>query len=197
MKLIVDDKVCSKYKMTLPEVLLVLVARENETLPSIFSNMVKRGMLRKEGEDYYVNAQWNDIVDKVLYDSSGGMDNEERLLELAKKVREVFPKGKQYPGSPYYFRCNNREVMLQLKRFFNVYGNFPDDEVVDAARRYVASFNGNYEKMRLVKYFIMKDVVNPATNHIDRISELASFLENKEDNMSYNNDDSWTGSLRN
>jgi hypothetical protein len=57
-----------------------------------------------------------------------------------------------------------------------------DEDILDATRRYVASFQGNYSGMRLIKYFILKDDVRQGEdgNHVEQISDLATFLENKE-----------------
>jgi hypothetical protein len=128
------------------------------------------------------------VLDEILADSSGSVEKtDEELLALAQKMRELYPQGKMKDRfgrlTPYYYRCNNGEVVKKLKKFFTVFGNYSDDEILDATRRYVASFQGNYTGMRLIKYFIMKDDVKPSedgTGHVEQISDLATFLENKE-----------------
>ena len=52
-----------------------------------------------------------------------------------------------------------------------------EEEVLDATRRYVTSFNGDYTLMRVLKYFISKK--DKITG--EESSELLSFMENKED----------------
>jgi hypothetical protein len=55
--------------------------------------------------------------------------------------------------------------------------------------------------MRLIKYFILKDDVRPSEDgqgHVEQISDLATFLENKEEGeVEVTNDDSWLISSRN
>lgn len=64
--------------------------------------------------------------------------------------------------------------MLKLKSFFKLYGRtYTEEEILDAARRYVDSFNGDYRFMRLLKYFIWK-----RDNTEGEVSELATFIDN-------------------
>ena len=124
------------------------------------------------------------VFDKEVY--TWLIDNTP-LLELAKKMRELYPQGKMRDRygrpTPYYYRCNNSEVVKKLKKFFTIFDNVSDEEILDATKRYVASFQGNYTGMRLIKYFILKDDVKPSEDgqgHVEQISDLATFLENKE-----------------
>lgn len=190
MKITIDEKVCLKHKMTVPEVLMALALRSCEE--NTIENMLNREILvvKEEGlfEDAYrVTQHWSDVLDEILSDSSGKVEkSDEELLELAKQMRELYPQGKMKDRygrmTPYYYRCNNSEVVKKLKKFFTIFGDVPDEEILDATKRYVASFQGNYTGMRLIKYFILKDDVKPGEdgNHVEQISDLATFLENKE-----------------
>lgn len=185
MKIIIDEKVCTKHKMTVQEVLLALAFRMNNS-DIVIDNMLQREILINKG-DYLVTQHWSDVLDEILSDSSGSVEkSDEELLELAKQMRELYPQGKMKDRygrmTPYYYRCNNSEVVKKLKKFFTIFGNVPDEEILDATKRYVASFQGNYTGMRLIKYFILKDDVKPGEdgNHVEQISDLATFLENKE-----------------
>jgi hypothetical protein len=209
MKITIDEKVCLKYKMTVPEVLMALALRSCEE--NTIENMLNREILvvKEEGlfEDAYrVTQRWSDVLDEILSDSSGKVEkSDEELLELAKQMRELYPQGKMKDRygrmTPYYYRCNNSEVVKKLKKFFTVFGNVSDEDILDATKRYVASFQGNYSGMRLIKYFILKDDVKPSedgTGHVEQISDLATFLENKEsEEGETSNDDSWLMSSKN
>ena len=203
MKIIIDEKVCTKHKMTVQEVLLALAFRMNNS-DIVIDNMLRREILINKG-DYLVTQHWSDVLDEILSDSSGSVEkSDEELLELAKQMRELYPQGKMKDRygrmTPYYYRCNNSEVVKKLKKFFTIFGNVPDEEILDATKRYVASFQGNYTGMRLIKYFILKDDVKPGEdgNHVEQISDLATFLENKESEEEVvNNDDSWLMNSRN
>jgi HEPN domain-containing protein len=186
MKITIDEKVCTKHKMTVQEVLIALIMRMGN-VPDTMENMLNREILVDTGE-YQVTQHWSDVLDEIISDSSGKVEkSDEELLELAKQMRELYPQGKMKDRygrlTPYYYRCNNGEVVKKLKKFFTVFGDVSDEEILDATKRYVASFQGNYTGMRLIKYFILKDDVKPSedgTGHVEQISDLATFLENKE-----------------
>ena len=86
-------------------------------------------------------------------------------------------------ASPFYFRCNKTEIKNKLKKFFTIYGEVSDEDIIDATERYVASYAPKgYRGMRLAKYFIMKDdrkLMADDEVHVEEISDLATFPENK------------------
>jgi hypothetical protein len=168
----------------------------------VIDNMVKREILVDEKQGYLITQHWNDVVDEILCDSSNLVGRtDEQLLELAKRMREVYPQGKQ-PNSPYIYRCNPKEIMLKLKKFFISYGQYSDEDILDATRRYVASFRGNYQYLKLLKYFISKNEDETDENgqkHKVEHSYLADYLENKESEggVEVNNSDEWLMNSRN
>ena len=197
--------------MTVPEVLLALAIRAQGSI-DVLENMVNREILVRPNEKaplvtYLVTQHWSDVLDEIIADSSGKIEkSDEELIQLAQKMRELYPQGKMKDrfgrATPYYYRCNNAEVVKKLKKFFTVFGDVPDDDILDATKRYVASFRGNYTGMRLIKYFILKDDVRPSedgTGHVEQISDLATFLENKESEgeEGVTNSDDWLTNTRN
>lgn len=197
--------------MTVPEVLLALAIRAQGST-DVLENMINREILVRSNEKaplvtYLVTQHWSDVLDEIIADSSGKIEkSDEELIQLAQKMRELYPQGKMKDRygrmTPYYYRCNNAEVVKKLKKFFTVFGDVPDDDILDATKRYVASFRGNYTGMRLIKYFILKDDVRPSedgTGHVEQISDLATFLENKESEgeEGVTNSDDWLTNTRN
>lgn len=206
MKLIIDEALCSKHKMTITEVLLALAVRSSENLQDELLNMQNREILVSDRGIYKVTQHWSDVLDELLSDSSGASEKtDEQLIKLAKQMREIFPQRKMLDRmgrpTPYYYRCNTSEVVRKLKKFFTIFGNIPDNDIIDATKRYVASFQGDYTGMRLIKYFILKDDVKPSedgTGHVEQISDLATFLENKDcEEEEVINGDSWLMTSRN
>jgi len=190
MKITIDEDVCLKHKMTVPEVLMALAVR-NGIDGNLIHNMLEREILVEEQSNarYMVTQHWSDVLDEIICDSSDGCKRtDEELVELAVKVKDCFPLGKMKDRfgreTPYYYRCNKSEVAKALKRFFTQFGgNYSDEEIVDATKRYVASFNGNYTGMRLAKYFVMKNPVKQGEDgkgYVEQVSDLLTFLENKE-----------------
>lgn len=201
MKITIDEKVCLKHKMTLNEVLIALAIR-TEKLEDNLENMVKREILVEDNSYYQVTQHWSDVIDEILCDSSDKVGRtDEQLLDLAKKMREVYPQGRQ-PNSPYLYRCNPKEIMLKLKKFFITYGQYSDEDILDATKRYVASFRGNYQYLKLLKYFISKNEDEEDENglrHKVEHSYLADYLENKEEQegVEVTNSDDWLMNSRN
>lgn len=178
MKITLDEKTCLKNKLTLQEA-LIAAAVSMGNYKSTFDNMINRHVLGIMGQS--VDSKWKDVI-KNLIDAE-----DERFETLATKVQECFPKQKMMyangTASPFYFRCNKTEIKNKLKKFLTIYGEVADEDIIDATKRYVASYAPKgYRGMRLAKYFIMKDdrkLMADDEVHVEEISDLATFLENK------------------
>lgn len=178
MKITLDEKTCLKNKLTLQEA-LIATAVSMGNYKSVFDNMINRHVLGIMGQS--VDSKWKDII-KNLIDAEDA-----RFETLAIKVQECFPKQKMMyangTASPFYFRCNKTEIKNKLKKFLTIYGDVSDEDIIDATKRYVASYTSKgYRGMRLAKYFIMKDdrkLMADDEVHVEEISDLATFLENK------------------
>ena len=207
MNVTLNEKECLKNKLTLQDVLIVLSIREGKVKEAV-NNLIAREVLVERNGEYYVTQHWNEVIDVILCDSvNKGVDlSDERLLVLAKKVQECFPVMKmRYANgtdSPFYFRCNKTEIKNKLKKFLTVYGDVADDDIVDATKRYVATYaSKGYLGMRLAKYFILKEdrkLMADEEVHVEEISDLATFLENKsEEEENIVNGDDWLMNSRN
>ena len=178
MKITLDEKTCLKNKLTLQEA-LIAAAVSMGNYKSVFDNMINRHILGIMGQS--IDSKWKDVI-KNLIDAE-----DERFETLATKVQECFPKQKMMyangTASPFYFRCNKTEIKNKLKKFLTIYGDVSDEDIIDATKRYVASYaSKGYRGMRLAKYFIMKDdrkLMADDEIHVEEISDLATFLENK------------------
>ena len=207
MKITLDEKVCLKHKLTLQEALIALAVRAGSTNEAV-KNLLAREVLVERNGEFLITQHWNDVVDEVLCDSSNnGLDlSDERLLALAAKVQECFPIRKmRYASgqeSPFYFRCNKTEIKNKLKKFLTLYGETSDEDIIDATKRYVATYEPKgYLGMRLAKYFILKDDRKLGADeevHVEQLSDLATFLENKgSEEEEPANDDDWLMDSRN
>lgn len=177
---------------------MALTIRSCKDLDFTLSNLQAREVLTLQSNKYLVTQHWSDILDEILCDSSKETDNEERLRNLARKMMDCFPKDKM-PGTAYYYRCNVREVSLKLKKFFLMYGEYSDEDIIDATKRFVASYRGDYKYMPLLKYFISKNkkvLGEDEEYHVQEVSELATYLENKGEDTPEEDDD-WLVSSRN
>lgn len=198
MKIAIDENVCLKHHLSLEEVLMALTIRSCKDMNFTLNNLQAREVAVLQGNKYMVTQHWSDVLDEILCDSSKEGNNEDRLRNLARKMMDCFPDGKM-PGTAYYYRCNVREVSLKLKKFFLLYGEYPDEDIIDATKRFVASYKGDYKYMPLLKYFISKNkkvLGEDEEYHVQEVSELATYLENKG-GTSVEEDDDWLISSRN
>lgn len=178
MKITLDEKICLKNKLTLQEA-LIAAAVSMGNYKCTFDNMINRHVLGIMGQS--VDSKWKDIIKNLINSEDA------RFEALATKVQECFPKQKMMyangTASPFYFRCNKTEIKNKLKKFLTIYGEVADEDIIDATKRYVASYAPKgYRGMRLAKYFIMKDdrkLMADDEVHVEEISDLATFLENK------------------
>lgn len=178
MKITLDEKTCLKNKLTLQET-LIATAVSMGNYKSVFDNMINRHVLGIMGQS--IDSKWKDVIKNLINSEDA------RFEALATKVQECFPKQKMMyangTASPFYFRCNKTEIKNKLKKFLTIYGDVSDEDIIDATKRYVASYAPKgYRGMRLAKYFIIKDDKKLSADdevHVEQLSDLATFLENK------------------
>ena len=103
----------------------------------------------------------------------------ESLEDIANAMREVYPSGRK-AGTNYMWRDSTAVIAQRLKALVKKYNvSFTKEEAVDATRRYIAGFNGNYTYMQILKYFISKQ--KPVEGApAEQNSQFLSYLENKE-----------------
>jgi len=193
MKYVIDESVVEKSKLTLPEVFAMLLVKTGANVKETFSDLLKKeGVVLSPTEGKYLATQrWSDMCDNILLSSEKTIPTDEELLPLVEKLMSIFPQGRK-PGTSYYYKCNQKEVSSKLKIFYKIYGvKYTEEEIVEAARRYVDSFNGDYTFMRILKYFIWKK-----DKEQGETSELATFLENAGQEDEDTTDNSWVNELK-
>lgn len=202
MQLSIDERQCSRYHLSPQQLLVALAVRSTEDFKALWKDLLQREVIVKHDGQWMITQRWNDKVDDILMESTGKTESEDRLTELAKKMRKEYPDGK-IPGTSYYYRCNVGEVASKLKRFFLKYGNYSDDEIIAATKRFVNDKKGDVY-LPLLKYFIWKQKTvrdEWGVGHVEEISTLATYLENSqqegEKERKATNDDSWLFSSRN
>lgn len=197
MNYTIDEDVCEKNGIDIPTVLALLLVKTGVDINVLFKELVEKKLLMGTTfKDYYLTQKCDDLICNILLDSDKSKQPLDRIENLALKLMEVFPKEKK-AGTCHYFRGNKKDISLRLKKFFKLYGNrYTDEEIINAAKEYVKSFNGNYSYMRILKYFIWKDerkMDSDGNIYIEEISDLATCIENK--GQDYSNDN-WTSTLK-
>ena len=196
MKIIIDTDVCKKEGKD-PDLILYLLSLLSGYRITLhtFEKARQRNLLRFEHpydrmnpfpEYVSLNETGEHIAESMLASSSNAA-SEERCTQLAEKLREIFPSGKK-PGYAYTWRDSVSCIADRLKKFFMKYGEYTDEQVIEATKAYVASFNGNYQYMQLLKYFIWKNKVTGEeivrgriVGEVERQSQLAAWIEDTPD----------------
>lgn len=197
MNININEKVCEENNLSVAKA-LALAAIQYCT-PNDYEELIKEGLITKYNESmfeperrYSLMSKAEELLTKIIINSDNNITKRStNIEELADKLRNIYPSGKIY-NTNYYYRCNRQDIINKLKTFFKIYGTkYTDEQIINATRKYIKSFNGNYAYLKLLKYFIWKD---------ERLkgesvqSLLADFIEN-ENSEDIANDD-WTVELK-
>lgn len=192
MKFVIDSDIIAKDGITIQEFSVLLyyiaggVGMLNETLCDSLWN---KGFLIKDIEGYVLDNNKISLIENWATQSSMTSSTNDRLESLASKLRDLYPSGKK-AGTNYYWKDSVALISQRLAMFFKKFGDkFTDEQIVQATRGYIESFNGNYQYMQLLKYFIYKRGVEKG----EETSQLLSYMEN---NGQVDANDSWMDNVR-
>lgn len=183
MKWSIDEKVLAKNNLTLNEYLFLLFNAREGDVQECIASLVAKGWAEQDLFDetkVVLSDNTKENTFNVLIDSDKLVENKQDNFDsLANKLREIFPKGNK-AGTNYNWRGSTAEIARKLKNLVVRYGcRFTDEEAIEATKAYVASFNGDYKYMKLLKYFLLK---TPRNNNgdVEIESDFMTYLENKE-----------------
>lgn len=189
MKYIIDTDILAKNNLSLSEFGMLLFyagGKITSDIETINKSLWEKGYLIKDLTGFYMDHHKFEDIQNILSECSLPVDDNLRADNLAPILRDIFPKGFKVVGigSKYSWRDCNRVIAGKLKTFFKRYGTqYTDAQIIEATRKYVESFNGNYTYMKLLKYFIWKDTVKEDTNgkgYVDENSDLVNLLETED-----------------
>mgnify|MGYP000153852411 FL=1 len=202
MLITIDTDKLINYDLTLDEVLLLIAIKNGITInDNTYSNCHNKDLLFKEFNKntnkffFTLNKAGEDLIEEFLTDCEIVIDKKKNIKDirfenLANKLRELYPSGKK-EGTNYYWKDSTRVIANKLKALSKNYGDFTDEEAIEATKKYIESFNGNYTYMQLLKYFISKREFK-CGELVDN-SQLMSYIQNK-DQDNYNSN--WSSELR-
>ena len=197
MKYIIDTEILEREGIGLDEALYLLSVYKKKPINfnTVQKAKVENKILKFENprDPVKITPKGQSFIESILAKSKihVSSDNLERYRDLADKMREVYPKGLK-PGTNYQWRDSTAIIADRLMKLVAKYNiEFTDEEAVDATKRYIASFNGNYRYMQILKYFISKQ--KPVEGApAEQNSQFLSFLQNEE-GTTENQD--WTANL--
>ena len=137
---------CVLYAMSSPKPLSEII--DGLTLKSYCT----RNLNSKEPQIMFKGAQ---LLNTIIIDSDNDPSKEDSLEELAKSLKVIFPKGKK-EGTNIYWAEGEQMIIRRLKMFFKKYeSTYTSQQIIDAAQKYVDSFNGNYKFMRVLLNYLL------------------------------------------
>lgn len=189
MKYIIDSEICEKHGISLEAVLYLLTLSLGKSInQDTIREVWKLGAIMVHATDSNGNItsvslekHGIEIVNEIISDSTYNPTGEDRYLRLAEQLIELYPKGKK-EGTAYMWRDSKSVIAKRLETLANKLKKttgqtFTDEQAINATRNYVASFNGNYTYMQLLKYFISKR--NSVDGVTEETSQLLSYIENE------------------
>ncbi len=174
---VIDEGVIAKSPLSTGDVLALLMLSNGVEYVATLKDLEDRGYVVYFQGNYYLTPTSKDILRDLLL-MAEKTDDKEKAEDVAKRLVKTFPEGRR-DNSPQHWRCSVREASLRLREFSKMFGTYPADDIVDAARRYVDSFGRDRRLMRSLKNFIWK--VEEVDGVPQYTSDLAEWLENKDD----------------
>lgn len=201
MKLCIDIDQCQKENIPIDTALYVASLYCGKTITKdTFNDVCSRGLIEFDGFTLQrdpVNARLTptgiNVIETIFLNSEFRTDgsSEDRYDRLAKKLQELFPEGKK-AGTQYKWRDSQAIIAKKLKTVVKKFDvTFTDEQAIAATKDYIASFNGDFQFMQILRYFILKR---------DRItgeesSQFLSYIENLGQKDESNNND-WMNVVR-
>ena len=192
MKYTIDTTILQKNNITLEEFLWLFLNRKDINVSQLTNSLVNKGIADKsilDSAKLVLSDKSTTLISSILIDSDKSVENKDKEFEeLAKEMQELYPKGRK-SGTTYYWRGSLIEITKKLKTLVVKYKiDLNRDKILEATKSYVQSFNGDYTKMRLLKYFILK-TEKDADGNIKITSDLMALIENSGQE---NTDNDWT-----
>ena len=191
MNVTINSSVLQKYNLSIKEFLVLYLCFLETDIEKTINSLVEKRIADKNlynNIDLILSDNTKELIATILVESDKAVvNNQEKFNQLAEKMRELYPAGKK-PGTTYYWKDSVPIIARKLETLvskFNV--NFTEEEVLNATKRYIDSFNGDYRYMQLLKYFILK--TDRTTGEVR--SELLAFLANEDEEDSAD----WTTNL--
>ena len=179
MRYTIDDAILSKYNLTEEEFIALVVSFRDLDIQRGNDNLVAKGIADRNIYDktkIVLSNNTKNMIGSIIVDSDKETINrEEEFLDVAQSLRELYPKGKK-PGTTYMWKDSNTIIAQKLKTLVVKFGyKFTKEQAIEATRRYIESFRGDYRYMQLLKYFILK--TDRSTGEIR--SDFMSYIDNE------------------
>jgi hypothetical protein len=111
--------------------------------------------LESRGFVKVIGGRYKDISIRDLGLELIGQSKSDTIIELAEKIREMFPKGVKSGGK--LVRSSSADIADKLRKFFKKH-KYTQEQVLEATKRYLNEFRRkDWAYMQAAVYFIEKD----------------------------------------
>jgi len=139
---------------------------EWQSLEMIEQRLESKGFVKITGEDL------KDVSIRDLGLELIGQSKSDSIIELAEKVREMFPKGIKSGGYPV--RSSVVDIADKLRKFFKKH-KYTNEQVLEATKRYVdRKRSEGYSYMQKAVFFIEKDGSSTLAAECDNLKDEAA-----------------------
>lgn len=135
----------------------------------------------------------NCVQDKIVVKLTNNKALTTRCDALALKLMEIYPTGTK-PNTTLKWRGNQKAVSEKLKKLIQQGAEFTDEEAIEATKAYVNAFNGIYTQMRILPYFISKNVIKGG--EVEKTQDFLSYVEDLKNNPQQTINTNWDIALR-
>lgn len=185
MKMYLDTEYFLKNKLTIGEVLYILMLHNNCSIEAAQQELINKGYITQDGnisKEFRITNEGIDALNNIIYSSKPCETLEEQPIEkFANSLRELFPKGYKN-NTRHSWRGTTKDIVDKLKKFYFVYGDkYSREEIYNATKTYVETMKDD-PYMRTLKYFIFKRDLNQGVE----VSDLADLLENGTEDLTPN-----------
>jgi len=137
---------------------------EWQSLEMIEQRLESKGFVKITGEDL------KDVSIRDLGLELIGQSKSDSIIELANKIRDLFPVGVKSGGYPV--RSSVVDIADKLRKFFKKHKSYTQEQVLEATTKYVNRKRGEgYSYMQKAVFFIEKDGMSTLASEIDSLSE--------------------------
>ena len=123
MNICISRKGCESNNVSIAEALLMLAIANKADLSKAQESLIDKGYITALLDEKYHPVGWRltsmgaKVIDSVVIDSEKVQEPEDRLDNLAKELKQIFPKGRK-PGTNYYWAEGVALIVRRLKLFF-------------------------------------------------------------------------------
>jgi hypothetical protein len=178
----IDRTIIEKHHLTLDEFLYLLCYSNHIDITKGRESLRKKNLLCTNllGEVEIDRTLWSAYEDIIVEADKAIATDEDELSSLAKELKDLFPKGRK-DGTSLYWAESVPLIVRRLKSFFKRYGKKESDVILEATKRYVNFYSmKGTAYMRVLKYFIFKEDVDPISHEVVYTSDLLNEIENPD-----------------